>query len=161
MAFVYIGLGTNLGNKKENLTVALQLLAERVGEITTLSSFVETEPWGFESKNTFLNAVVAIRTNLLPDALLQVTQQIERDLGRTIKGGVVYQDRLIDIDLLAFDQKILRSSVLTLPHPLIAQREFVLQPFAEIAPDYIHPLLKKSMKQLYTDFKSQKKDDMD
>ena len=85
MAIAYLSLGTNLGNKRRNLITAAALLAERVGDILALSGFYETEPWGFDSENTFLNAALKLRTSLSPSALLTVTQAIEKELGRTVK----------------------------------------------------------------------------
>ena len=100
MAIAYLSLGTNLGNKRRNLITAAALLAERVGDILALSGFYETEPWGFDSENTFLNAALKLRTSLSPSALLTVTQAIEKELGRTVKSKDFYQDRVIDIDIL-------------------------------------------------------------
>ena len=110
-----------------------------------------TAPWGFESDNSFLNAAVCIETELLPLEVLQKTQEIERELGRTHKStGGVYSDRLIDIDLLMYDDLILSATSpsgaeLNLPHPLMAERDFVMKPMAEIAPELVHPVLGKTM----------------
>ena len=158
MALVYIGLGTNLGDKQMNMATAVRLLTERVGSLSTLSSFIETAPWGFESSNSFLNGVASFDTTLAPLDLLSITQQIETEMGRTIKGGTVYHDRIIDIDLLMYDQLIFKNSILVLPHPLLTQRDFVLNPLAEIAPNMQHPVLQKTIKQIYTEFKSQIQD---
>lgn len=110
-----------------------------------------TAPWGFESDNSFLNAAACIETELLPLEVLQKTQEIERELGRTHKStGGVYSDRLIDIDLLMYDDLILSATSpsgaeLNLPHPLMAERDFVMKPMAEIAPELVHPVLGKTM----------------
>ena len=145
---VFFSLGTNLGNKKQNLTTAIQLIAEKVGDVITLSSTIETEPWGFSSENTFLNMVIVVDTNLPPLEILRITQDIEKSMGRSAKTQNSYQDRLIDIDLILYDNLIFNSPELTLPHPLFHQRDFVLKPLCEIAPEYIHPILGKPIKEL-------------
>ena len=134
----YLGLGTNLGDKEANLRTAVRLLEERVGEVASLSAFHITEPWGFESANAFLNAAAEVRTSLSPLEMLERTQEIERLMGRRHKSvGGVYADRVIDIDLLlcfAEDGTPVRvdTEKLTLPHPLMRQREFVMKPLQEI-----------------------------
>ncbi len=148
---VYLGLGTNLGNKEQNLRMSVQKIEERIGEIVSLSAFYVTAPWGFASDNSFLNAVVCVETPLLPLEILKETQAIERELGRTSKSvGGVYSDRLIDIDLLLCGDIIMDEEGLILPHPLMTERRFVMEPLAEIAPDVMHPVLHKTMKELFT-----------
>lgn len=154
MAKVYIGLGTNLGDKEENLRVAVQKIEMQIGKIVSLSAFYITAPWGFHSDNSFLNAAACIATDFSPLEVLQKTQEIERELGRKHKSaGGVYSDRLIDIDLLMYDDLILSTTSpegaeLNLPHPLMAERDFVMKPMAEIAPELVHPVLGKTMKEL-------------
>ena len=149
MPTVYLGLGTNIGYKKENLTRAIELLSLALGHYTSLSSFLETAPWGFESDNTFLNCVVSFETDLTPQELLDTTEKIERELGRTVKSnGGIYHDRTIDIDILLYGSDIIKTPRLTIPHPLMHQRAFVLEPLAEIASDLVHPTIGKSIKQL-------------
>ena len=143
MATAYLGLGTNVGNKRGNLVTAAALLAERVGDVLALSGFYETEPWGFESENFFLNAAVKLKTSFPPLELLQITQQIEKELGRAEKSNGVYHDRIIDIDILLYDDEVLQIPGLTLPHPLMHERKFVMEPLAEIAPFVVHPVLKE------------------
>ena len=150
MAIAYLGLGTNVGNKRRNMITAAALLAERVGDILALSGFYETEPWGFESENFFLNAAVKLKTSFSPLEVLQITQQIEKELGRTEKSNGVYHDRIIDIDILLYDDlvllyedEVLQIPELTLPHPLMHERKFVMDPLAEIAPFVVHPVLKE------------------
>ena len=133
MAIAYIGLGTNMGNRRKNLITAAALLAERAGDVLALSEFYETAPWGFQSEHAFFNAALKLQTNLSPLALLDLTQQIEKEMGRTQKSDGTYHDRIIDLDLLMYDQMIESNERLTLPHPLMHKRKFVMQPLAEIA----------------------------
>ena len=149
MAEVYVSLGTNLGDKDNNLRTAVRLMQERIGKVISLSSFCETAPWGFQSEHSFLNAAACIETRLSPEQLLLVTQQIERELGRTQKSsGKAYKDRLIDIDLLMYDDLQIHADQLVLPHPLMTERRFVLEPLAEIAPETIHPVTGKTIREL-------------
>ncbi|NDV57551.1 2-amino-4-hydroxy-6-hydroxymethyldihydropteridine diphosphokinase [Bacteroides sp. 519] len=146
---IYLSLGTNLGNKEENLRNAVDEINKRVGNVVSLSAFYETEPWGFDSDNTFLNAALAVDTKLSPFELLAVTKKIEKQLGRTAKSiNKSYADRIIDIDILLYNDLILNTNELVLPHPLMTQRSFVMEPLVEIAPDVIHPVLLKTMKEL-------------
>lgn len=156
--FAYIGLGTNLCSSQnndrqqqlsQNLETALRALQEQTGTLLKCSSFLKTEPWGFKSDNTFLNAVALFETALTPTQLLRTTQQIELQMGRTTKSrNHQYHDRIIDIDILFYDDICLQTPELTLPHAEIEQRDFVLKPLAEIAPDYIHPTLHKTISRL-------------
>lgn len=146
----YLGLGTNLGDKEANLRSAVRLLEERVGEVLSLSAFYATEPWGYVSAHAFLNAAVCVRTALPPLDVLARTQEVERAMGRQHKSvGGVYADRLIDIDLLlclddAGGLVRMKMPVLTLPHPLMHLRDFVLKPLAEIAPELVQQLFPSS-----------------
>ncbi len=150
MSTVCISIGTNIGNKRGNLIKAAALMAERVGDVTALSSFYETEPWGFTSDNAFLNAALVLETPLSPQDLLDTTRQIEIEMGRLQKTDGQYHDRLIDIDLLFYDDLILQTPHLTLPHPLMHERLFVMQPLAEIVPNRLHPLLGQTVRELYS-----------
>ena len=143
MAIAYLALGTNIGNKRRNMITAAALLAERVGDVLALSGFYETEPWGFQSENTFLNAALQLDTSLSPLELLKATQEIEIEMGRTQKSNGAYHDRIIDIDILLYEDLVLQTPELTLPHPLMHERLFVMKPLAEIAPNVIHPVFKK------------------
>ena len=150
MTKVYLGLGTNLGDKEKNFRDAVRKTGERVGNVSSLSAFYATSPWGFRSENTFLNAVACVETTFSPHELLAITQQIERETGRSVKTvNHTYADRLIDIDLLMVGDQIINEPGLVLPHPLMHKRRFVMEPFAEIAPDVWHPVLKKTIRDLY------------
>ena len=140
MAIVYLSLGSNLGDRHSLLSAALEMLQTRVGRLLTLSRFYETEPWGFESPHPFLNAVVALRSELKPQDILHITQAIERELGRTQKSnGGVYHDRPIDIDILLHSvYPKVQSPELELPHPQMWQRDFVRMPLSDVAP-WLHP----------------------
>ncbi|MBR5069123.1 MAG: 2-amino-4-hydroxy-6-hydroxymethyldihydropteridine diphosphokinase [Bacteroidales bacterium] len=130
---VYIGLGSNLGDGPKNLDKAVSLLQKEAGEVLYTSAYIQSEPWGFESDHRFTNAVTVICTTLDPLALLDLTQQIERRMGRTRKRrrGEGYSDRIIDLDLLLYDDVCIETERLTLPHPHIADRDFVRLPLEE------------------------------
>lgn len=139
MHTVYLSLGTNLGDKEHNLVSAIKEIERRIGPVRAQSAFLTTEPWGFKSENTFLNAAVRVETKLSPNALLRVTQQIEQEMGRTQKSSVdpqqskvVYHDRIIDIDILLYDDLHINTKKLTIPHPHMHERDFVLIPLKEI-----------------------------
>jgi 2-amino-4-hydroxy-6-hydroxymethyldihydropteridine diphosphokinase len=142
---VYLGLGSNLGDRNANIKQSIALINERVGEVIRQSSFIETEPWGFQSKNAFLNAVVLCETTLTPRQLLKTTQKIERELGKTKVHATrrkdyslftnhysLYKDRPIDIDILLYDDLVVDEPDLKIPHPLMHQRDFVMIPLNEI-----------------------------
>ena len=132
---LYLSLGSNLGDRAENLRRAIALIGERVGKVQRVSSFIETEPWGFQSEHPFLNAACLVLTTLSPLECLDATQQIERELGRRTKSsGGIYHDRPIDIDLLMYDDLQLSTPRLTLPHPHMHERDFVMIPLREILP---------------------------
>ena len=145
---VYLGLGTNLGDRASNILRAIQLIGERVGIVVRQSSLIETEPWGFESPNKFLNAVILCETERTPREVLRLTQKIERDMGRKkpigrqspsathrTDGTVTkrrYKDRPIDIDILLYDDITVDEPDLKIPHPLMHERDFVMVPLNEI-----------------------------
>lgn len=148
MAKVYLGLGSNLGDRKKNITNATIIIGSIMGDIRMLSSLHETEPWGFESSNPFMNAVILVETDCSPETCLQMAKSIEREMGRTYHKNNGYEDRIIDIDILLYDDLVMDSDTLKIPHPLIQDRLFVLNPLAEIAPDLIHPTIGKSIQEL-------------
>ena len=136
---IYLGIGTNLGNREENLRRAIEMLHERVGECVACSSIYRSAPQGFVSENEFANMVAVCQSNYSPEEILAITQQIEREMGRTEKSeNGVYHDRIIDIDLLQArgdeaNEAIRRSGEsLTLPHPRMQERDFVMIPLREV-----------------------------
>jgi 2-amino-4-hydroxy-6-hydroxymethyldihydropteridine diphosphokinase len=130
---VFLGLGSNLGEKEANIRNAISLIGERVGLVVRQSSLISTEPWGFESDNLFVNACVLCETTLTPRQVLRATQKIERELGRTHKSvNGHYADRLIDIDILLYDDLRVDEPDLQIPHPLMLERDFVMIPLGEI-----------------------------
>ncbi|MBQ7462048.1 MAG: 2-amino-4-hydroxy-6-hydroxymethyldihydropteridine diphosphokinase [Bacteroidaceae bacterium] len=130
---LYLSLGSNLGDRADMLRRAIALIDERIGTVQRVSSFIETEPWGFRSKHPFLNAACLVLTTLSPEECLEATQQIERELGRKKKSrNGIYHDRPIDIDLLMYDDLRLSTPTLTLPHPHMYERDFVMIPLREI-----------------------------
>ena len=138
---VYLGLGSNLGDREEHIRKAIALIGESIGLVIRQSSLIETEPWGFESANRFLNSVILVETTLTPRQLLKATQKIERQLGRKKKSTdsslltpVSYSDRSIDIDILLYDDLTVDEPDLKIPHPLMEQRDFVMIPLNEIKP---------------------------
>ncbi len=130
---VFLALGTNLGDKNANICEAINKIGERIGRVERQSALFVSKPWGFESDNNFINAVVACKTSLSPLALLKATQAIERDMGRVQKShNGVYHDRIIDIDILLYDDLRIDYPNLKIPHPLMHQRDFVMIPLREI-----------------------------
>lgn len=129
----YLSLGTNLGDKRKNIAEAINNIGELVGDVVRQSALYETEPWGFRSDNRFVNAAVCVDTQLSPRRLLEVTQRIEREMGRTLKSdGGEYHDRIIDIDILLYGDLHIDDPDLKIPHPLMHERDFVMTPLNEI-----------------------------
>lgn len=138
MAEVYLSLGTNLGEKKEQLDTAIAFINERAGTVVKQSSYYLTEPWKMQTEHKFLNAAVCIVTERSPLSLLFTLQQIEKEMGRTRKSSSAgYEDRIIDIDILLYDSIKIDTFELTIPHPLMWKRPFVLKPLTEIYPQLL------------------------
>lgn len=151
MAKLYLALGSNQGDRKALLDAARAACDASLGRVTGCSDYIETAPWGFSSPHPFLNAVLELETELSPIAVLELTQEIERQLGRLTKSSAAgYQDRPIDLDLLLYDDLVLETPRLTLPHPLMHLRDFVLEPLQQLAPTLRHPVLGLSIAELYS-----------
>lgn len=149
---VYLSLGSNLGDRGENLHHAIDEIEKRVGEIVAISAFYVTDPMGFTSENQFLNAACHLKTTLNPYELLAITQDIEVEMGRIIKSSdKVYIDRIIDIDILLYDNEVVNTETLIIPHPNMNDRAFVILPLSEIAAQVIHPVLNKTIKDIWID----------
>ena len=142
---IYLALGSNIENRKQHIETAIVLLCEKVRGIT-IASLYETKPRYFEDQNNFLNTVLRGHTNLEPRELLQFTQAVQKDVGRVqrFRNG----PREIDIDILFYDNVVYKDEELEIPHPRLQERDFVLQPFSDINPDFSHPVLKKTIREL-------------
>ena len=141
---IYLSLGSNLGNREQHLEKALSLIQSRLGALESVSRVYESEPWGYTSSKHFCNCCVSLRTSLAPPELMQQLLKIEGEMGRQ-RDGKGYSDRIIDIDLLLYGDSQINHPGLTVPHPSMAGRRFVLAPLAEIAADLIHPVSGKSI----------------
>jgi 2-amino-4-hydroxy-6-hydroxymethyldihydropteridine diphosphokinase len=147
MKIVFLGIGTNLGNREKNLELAIAGIGQSIGKVLISSSVFQTEPWGFQSEEDFLNMVVKIETELGPYVLLEKILAIESLMGR-VRGPEHFSSRVIDIDILLYDNIIIDEENLKIPHPLLQERRFVLVPLCEIAAELMHPVLKKTFKEL-------------
>jgi len=147
MVTSFLGLGTNIGDRKANLSKAMKSIAELEVDIISVSRVYKSEPWGYKSENDFYNQVIEINTGIDAFDLLDRAQLTEKKLGRkkTIKP---YSDRIIDIDILFYGNSIISSKPLIIPHPLLHKRRFVLEPMAEIAPGFLHPVFGKTITEL-------------
>ena len=148
---VFLSLGGNLGDRRANLVNALAAITTKIGIVLSVSSIYETKAWGIENQPDFLNQVILVETILTPQRTLEAALAIELAMGRVREQK--WYTRIIDIDLLFFDQQIIATETLTIPHPFISQRNFVLAPMAEIAPNYLHPITQKSITTLYKNSK--------
>lgn len=142
---VYLALGSNQGDRLANLAAVLRVLPP-IADVTARSPIYETPPWGVLDQPKFLNQVLELDTGLSPRELLDTLKRLERELGRT--SGVRYGPRLIDLDILFFDDLVMESDSLVIPHPRLAERAFVLVPLADLAPDLVHPVYGRSVREL-------------
>jgi len=155
MSTVYFSLGSNRGNKEKNLFQAIVYLREYVGEIADYSSIYESEPWGFNDSEDFFNMVIKVETELPPRRILEIIKTIEERMGRVLtRDG--YQSRVIDIDILLYNQLVIKEKDLQIPHIKINERNFVLFPLTDIAADVIDPTCNKTFDQLVKECKDGK-----
>lgn len=152
MTELYLGLGTNLGDRRKNLENAIYLCHKLIGVFRANSNFYETAPWGFSSENKFLNCVIVLDTQYSAEMCLKMANAIEREMGRVRTGEPSYHDRVIDIDILQYGDEVIDTPDLKVPHPLMLQRDFVLRPMAELAPNLVHPVVGKNYRDLYANF---------
>jgi 2-amino-4-hydroxy-6-hydroxymethyldihydropteridine diphosphokinase len=148
MVQVFLLLGGNLGDRYKTISRAKDLIGVWIGPIHDESSVYESEPWGFDHENKFLNQVVIAETGLSPETVLKSAQNIEQELGRLRDNSETYTGRTIDVDILFFGDLIIDREHLQVPHPLLHERRFTLQPLVEIAPSFTHPVFHKTMQQL-------------
>ena len=146
MAIVYIGVGSNLGNRESNCRIAIERLNAEGIKVKKTSSMYETEPWGFKNQPKFINMVIEAETVLGPEEVLIVLKDIEKNMGR--KDTAKWGPRIIDLDILFYNDEIIDQKELKIPHPYLHKRDFVLVPLTEIAPDKTHPILKKTIREL-------------
>ncbi len=146
---ITLGFGSNLGDRKNIILQAYELLEEKLGKKTQESTMIETKAWGFESENLFLNSVAVFETEKTPRESLVICNEIEALLGRRRNpNALTYENRPIDIDILFYENEIVDEADLKIPHPLISQRDFVLIPLKELMPNFVHPVLNKAIKEL-------------
>lgn len=153
MSIVYIGIGSNLGERRENCINAIKLLQDGGVTVIKRSSMIETEPWGVKDQPHFINMAIEAETSLSPQELLRCMKDIELSMGRV--ESVHWGPRVIDLDILFYDDRIIDSADLKIPHPHLHERDFVLMPLMEIAPEKIHPVLKTKICELKTQVQRQ------
>jgi 2-amino-4-hydroxy-6-hydroxymethyldihydropteridine diphosphokinase len=153
---VYIIIGGNLGNKSKNLEIAHRFINLEIGEIERESGIYETEPWGFEDSRNFFNQVIKIKTQLSPSEILERIKKIESRFGRSTGQSIKYQSRQMDMDILFFNDNIIKLPGLTIPHPRLHERNFVLAPLCELAADFVHPVFNQTIRQLRSQCKDKK-----
>lgn len=145
--------GSNIKDREKAITDSLSLFEKEIGKISKQSSLYESEPWGYDSRNWFLNQAWLAKTEKIPLDLLEGMLFIEKEVGRERKGESGYKDRIIDLDLIFFENFIIEEPNLKVPHPALSDRMFVLLPMNEIIPDYVHPVFKKPVKELLVNCK--------
>jgi len=150
MAIVYLSIGSNLGDRENNLSKSIELLEKQGIFVKKRSSLYETEPWGEKNQPQFLNMALEVETELKPQELLHLLKNVETEIGR--ESSYMWGPRIIDLDILLYNHIIVNEDMLKIPHPFMHERDFVLRPLDEIAPDVIHPLLKMNIHELLIQF---------
>jgi len=151
MAIAHIGIGSNLGKREENCLRSIDFLEEEGIFIRKCSTLYESEPWGVKDQPRFVNAAVEVETDKKPQALLAALKKIEKTMGRTETGR--WGPRVIDLDILFYNDLVIDTPDLRIPHPFMHERKFVLRPLSDIAPDKMHPVLRKTVKELLAEVK--------
>jgi 2-amino-4-hydroxy-6-hydroxymethyldihydropteridine diphosphokinase len=154
MQELIIGLGSNLGDRRKYLDQAIEMIGKKIGLVTAISSFIETEPWGFQSDNVFLNCAIVVQDESIasrsdvcrPMEILEILQEIEAEFGRVRTG--VYTDRVIDLDILFYGNEMINEPQLVVPHPKLQERDFILRSLMEICPNRVHPVTGQSIMEL-------------
>jgi 2-amino-4-hydroxy-6-hydroxymethyldihydropteridine diphosphokinase len=152
---IFLSLGSNLGDRKQNINKAIESVSDLIGTVWQSSSIYETEAWGNTSLQPFLNSIIEVNSALSSNEILEKINKIESMMGRVRKEK--WEPRVIDIDIIFYDHLSMQTDQLTVPHPLMQNRKFVLAPLVEIAPDFVHPVLKKTMKKLLNECEDQLK----
>lgn len=145
---IYLSLGSNIEDREYNIEDALDRIVENIGVVKKSSSYYETEPWGFQADERFLNIAALVETDLSPDDLMETITRIENRMGRIRDEKVRYTSRIIDIDILLYEDMVINQANLIIPHPRMHERNFVLGPLDEIAPEVIHPVFEKTISEL-------------
>lgn len=145
---IYIAIGSNLGDRDENVRQAYRRIEERIGGVVSKSTLIRTAPEGFESDQEFVNGVFELQTDLEPEALLKALKKIEADMGRAIEQKKGYSDRIIDLDIIDYGGVQITAENIQLPHPRMQDRLFVLKPLQELNADWVHPRLKMGISEL-------------
>lgn len=145
MNVTYLCLGGNIGDRESAIEHSLLKINQQVGEIISKSKIYETEAWGVENQQAYLNQCIEVKTNLNAFELINTLLLIEKDLGRLRNSNLTYEPRTIDLDILFYNKEIINTHQLTVPHPRLHLRRFVLIPLSEIAPNYLHPLFNKTI----------------
>lgn len=142
---IFIGVGTNLGDRLQNIRRAYELIEEQAGQILQRSSVYQSPPWGFEADQDFYNTVICLQTEHTPDALIRILKNTEQLMGRVKTSEQGYESRVIDLDIVDFEGRVLITDLLQLPHPNMHRRAFVLKPLQEICPRWVHPVTHESI----------------
>ena len=157
MRKVYISLGSNMGDSVSTLMSAIQEIEKRIGSLYSSSSFYETEPWGFDAEQNFVNALICIESSMEAEVIMKELLQIENDMGRTRNNSSFYESRPIDLDIISVENDVIQTTELVVPHPKMHERLFVLIPFMEIEPNWRHPLINRTLQEMVSELDDEEK----